>query len=603
MCIRDRARTVALPWEVGNKVIGKGAETVSDDPETQAGIKYVGEILLGLLGGKAVHGAGKAVAGKVRGIAGDVPTSMPFPSEGQVAAVPVKQMIGAIKQLKPLRKEQEAMYTKERAQRFAKARGVKGKTSGESGYRAELSQLKGELQKVTFEPIREAFTQENIDFLFDEVSNNPLLSFTDTLTARKGLTKIFGEEGANLPTAGELQLLSRVFGKEFTSAVRSNWSTWKKVKHSIFETVNIPRSLMASFDASAPLRQGLMLIGRKEFYSSFKDMFKYFKGDKHKALLEDIAQRETYPLMQRSRLDLTEMGAALGKREERFMSHWGEKIPLGIGKGVEVSGRLYSGFLNKLRADVFDSLIKDAERLGLDPKGNPKLTQDIASFINSATGRGRLPVGDEMGTFLNSFFFSPRLVKARVDFMNPGWYMKLDPFARKQALKSLLTVAGAGMTTLGVAKALGGEVGDDPRSTDFGKIKVGNTRIDLWGGYQQYVVMASRLIANKTVSSTTGKVSQLGKGYKPNTRLGVLGRAVEYKEAPVFSFATALLKGQGAMGEDLKVEQEAMDRMIPMVIQDIVDIYKDDPNLLPLSALGVFGMGLQTYEPKKGIVR
>ena len=57
------------------------------------------------------------------------------------------------------------------------------------------------------------------------------------------------------------------------------------------------------------------------------------------------------------------------------------------------------------------------------------------------------------------------------------------------------------------------------------------------------------------------------------------------------------------MGEDLKIEKEAMDRMIPMVIQDVVDIYKDDPSLLPLSALGVFGVGLQTYEPKKGIVR
>ena len=55
---KDLARTAGLPWEIGNKVIGAGAEAVSDDPETQAGIKYVGEILLGLVGGKAVHGAG-----------------------------------------------------------------------------------------------------------------------------------------------------------------------------------------------------------------------------------------------------------------------------------------------------------------------------------------------------------------------------------------------------------------------------------------------------------------------------------------------------------------------------------------------------------------
>ena len=35
----------------------------------------------------------------------------------------------------------------------------------------------------------------------------------------------------------------------------------------------------------------------------------------------------------------------------------------------------------------------------------------------------------------------------------------------------------------------------DPRSSDFMKIKLGNTRVDPWGGMQQQIVLSSRLIA------------------------------------------------------------------------------------------------------------
>jgi hypothetical protein len=35
-----------------------------------------------------------------------------------------------------------------------------------------------------------------------------------------------------------------------------------------------------------------------------------------------------------------------------------------------------------------------------------------------------------------------------------------------------------------------------------------------------------------------------------------------------------------------------------MIFQDIADIAKSDPRLLPASVLGVFGVGLNTYQTK-----
>ncbi len=52
-------------------------------------------------------------------------------------------------------------------------------------------------------------------------------------------------------------------------------------------------------------------------------------------------------------------------------------------------------------------------------------------------------------------------------------------------------------------------MGLDPASADFGKIKVGDTRIDIAGGFQQYLRLAGELATHSYESSTTGKRTDL----------------------------------------------------------------------------------------------
>ncbi len=245
---------------------------------------------------------------------------------------------------------------------------------------------------------------------------------------------------------------------------------------------------------------------------------------------------------------------------------------------------------------MFDDLIKKASNLGLNPRSNPDFAKEIANFVNNATGRGELGGLQKSAIILNSFFFSPRLMASRLSLLNPLYYLTADPFVRKEAMKSLLSFAGIAMTILGLSKMAGAEVGVDWRSADFGKIKVGNTRIDILGGFQQYIRLAGQLISGQIISSTTGKIMTLGEGYRPLTREDILLRFFEYKEAPIFSFLTALMKGQDFEGKPINVPKEVGMRFIPMAAQDIYDIAKDDPNLLPVSVLGLFGVGLQTYK-------
>lgn len=508
----------------------------------------------------------------------------------------VQTIIQALKETKPIRGKQEALYTAERAKRLG-AVVEAGKVGGEQGYIAQLGALKGELPKVQFEGIRGKILQSDIDSLFNTIEQNQILSPFEKITTKTGLAKLLGAEGGVVPTKGELSLLGEVFPQDFVNTILTKRPLLQKVGQGIEEVLNIPRAIMASADMSAPLRQGVFLIGRpKQWIPAFREQFKYFFSEKaYQGLMEDIQTRPTYALMRKGRLPLTDIGTALASREETFMSNLAEKIPL-IGKVVRASNRAYTGFLNKLRADVFDDLVKTAQNQGIKVEG--KVLGDIAKFVGSATGRGNLGVLNNAAVALNSVFFSPRLMASRLNLLNPVYYIKLDPFVRKETLKSLFTFAGTATLVITLAKMGGADVGTESRSADFGKIKVGNTRYDILGGFQQYIRMATQLITGEHISSTTGVKTTVGEGYKPITRFDIALRFLETKEAPVISFATALLKGQSALGQKLEIGKEVSQRFIPMVIQDMYDLYKERGlEGIGMSIPGIFGVGLQTYAP------
>ncbi len=527
-----------------------------------------------------------------------MPPSLPPPEPSMPQEPdPVKKVIEALKEAKPIRAEQEALMKAERGRRIMKAKAMGEKIGGEAGFRAQLGSLKGALPKAQFETLRGKITQPAIDSLFNKIRQSEMNEW-DKIGAQTGLGKLFGEFGGQVPTEGELKVLHEVFGKEFTDALVANRTLLQKFMYASGQLLNMPRAVMASFDLSAPLRQGAFMIGRpKQFVPAFGEMFKFFGSEK--ALTEstkNIESRLTYALMREHGLALMDLGTSLSGREEKFMSSWAEKIPL-AGAVIRASNRAYTGFLNKLRADVFDDLYNKAKSLGIEE--TDKFMDDLVEFINAATGRGKLPGKlEKAAVALNSVFFSPRLMASRISLLNPMFYTSKEPFVRKEALKSLLTFASVVSVILGLLALSGVEVGDDWRSSDFAKIKIGDTRIDILAGFQQYIRMAGQLITGEYVSSSTGKVLTLGEGYKPLTRFDIVLRQLENKEAPVASFISTLLKQKTFLGEDVNITQEIATRFTPMVLSNLVELAQESPELLPLGVLGLFGVGVQTYQAK-----
>lgn len=506
----------------------------------------------------------------------------------------VKDLMTALKEAKPARKAQEESYTRERADRIQRAREEAGDLIGEERFIAELRALKGEMTKQDFDALSQTLTQEHINLLYQTIDESPNLSqfFFQRITAKRGLQKIF--EG-QIPNKSEIKLLEGVFGAEFVEQILNKREVLAKFSDLLVNAVNFPKAMMASYDMSAPLRQGGFFVGRPQFYKSFEGMFRVVGSEKaFNALGSEISSRPTYEFMDRYGLGLTSLGSQLMDREEAFMSNFAEKIPL-FGVGIKASERAYVGFLNKLRADVFDDFFYKAKELDLEPESNPELLKSIVKYVNSATGRGSVKFLESSIKALSIAFFSPRLIFSRLNLMNPMFYANLHPLVRKEALKDLLTFVAVQSSVLSLAALAGGSIGTDPRSSDFLKIKIGNTRIDTMAGFQQYTRMVGQLITGEYVSSVTGKVIKLGEGYKPITRASILGRQVEGKLSPGVSFLWTILKQQDWRGKPVDIKKEAAQRMVPLLLQEAYDTIKEDPRLTPLLVPAFFGSGVQTY--------
>ena len=367
----------------------------------------------------------------------------------------------------------------------------------------------------------------------------------------------------------------------------------KKSSNLIASIINLPRALMATYDLSAPFRQGIGLVSYKEFWKAYAQMFKFWGSSRmYEAAMSEIKSRPSYELMKKAKLSLSDIHGSLTDREERFASNIATKIP-----GVGMSERAYTGFLNKVRADVFDSIVKKAQTAGIDFTKDPKALKDIGSFINNATGRGDIRSLTEAGPLLNGLLFSPRLMASRLQMLNPVYYAKLSPIARREAVRSMIALGALATTVLGLAHAGGADVEYDPRSSDFGKIKVGNTRYDILGGYGQYITLGARISTNQT-KNMYGEVSTLGKKFGAPTRLDVAEKFFENKSAPIASLVEDYLRGKDAVGNKFNTKTELVKHITPLIAQDAYDLFKQDGAKGVLMATpGVFGIGVQTYGP------
>lgn len=357
----------------------------------------------------------------------------------------------------------------------------------------------------------------------------------------------------------------------------------------LMEMAGATKSIVSSLDNSALGRQGwgVMLSNPKLWarnaIQSFRDIAKQLGNQNVKlATKAEIFARPRYEQYVKEKLDV-------GVVEEAFPEPLPSRIPL-FGRLYKASDAAFSSFLWRTRADLFDQMATRIEKAGGDITG-------LGQYVNSMTGRGPLgKLGEPAAQLLNRIFFSPRLTMSRLDILTRPLRRGENPLIRKQAAIDLTKIVGSMAAVLALTKAFNPNmVEEDPRSADFGKVKIGNTRIDISGGAASLLVLATRLATRSSKSSTTGQVTALNSGkFGSQTGWDVLLNAAENKLSPVGAVIKDLASGQTFSGEKPTVTTELMNAFVPLSVQNSAETLADKNSAPLLLAIIADGLGFST---------
>ena len=373
------------------------------------------------------------------------------------------------------------------------------------------------------------------------------------------------------------------------------------------ETLDASRAIMTSMDLSAVLRQGGFAVYSHPVMAAKASpvMFKAWASAKGEfEVMEEIRSRENARLYDTAKLHMSSSDSMLSRHEEVFRGSYWKRIP-----GVSASGRAYVAFLNRMRADLFDSLHATLR------KSVGEVSEDqaraIANFVNVTTGRGELGRYAASAEALSTVFFAPRYMVSRfqVITMQPirkGGDMTVRTLLAKEYGRALIGL-GTFYGALAIAAAFALDDEDrpqfefDPRSTDFGKVRFGDTIIDPLSGFSQTTVLLGRAATLQTKMSTGEIVPLVGEG-RPHgglTFTGAVGKFLQYKLAPAPAAATELWTGEDALGRQVGRQWTLVRNFSPLSFGDIYEVMTDDkgiPKKAALSVLIVLGVGANRYQ-------
>ena len=395
-----------------------------------------------------------------------------------------------------------------------------------------------------------------------------------------------------IPEPAQIRDWVPVFGHDFAKAVGKLRGLSTNRVEQILDALNIGRSIQASIDLSATLRQGLILSLLHPTQAP-----KWF-GKQVKALISEKWTLDIDDAM-RAHSQFNEIigatgayisparGATFSTAEELFASRAARIIP-----GIKRSERAFFTYLNQARWTA----LKDGYNVMKAQGATQEEFKLLGQFVDLASGRGRIPKSlEKFNPILNTLLFSPKLQAATLELPKQIGRMLLskNPYMRKEAAKALATFVGGGVAILGMVKASGGKVELDPRAGDFGKIVVGETRLDIWRGYLQYTRLAAQMLTGER-KSAYGNMNKAQRGE-------IAWRFMQSKGSPAVGLLVDLLRGETYEGKPIfddttGFSEAARGRILPLAIQDIIDAMEQNGiNGLWVAAPAELGIGALTY--------
>jgi hypothetical protein len=403
------------------------------------------------------------------------------------------------------------------------------------------------------------------------------------------------------------------------------------------------KSVKSTFDISHIGRQAVKLIPTHPVVAAgmLRDTFKALKDPNFWNTQVDAFKQspDWARFVDGWGLYIADPNASARMLEEAFPTRIMQRAPL-----LDRFNAAYSAGLNSMRWNTMDSIVRGHEQgfiskaraaLGASSATATSLAtkkpitfvaisddagKGLARMVNVNSGRGYLGKAEGAALALNSVFFSPRYTvstpEAIVDPLRA--LAERNPAVAFESAKSLVGFLTAGFATLKVAEAAGAEIEWlDPSSSEFLKIKFGDTRYDIWAGTQQTVVLFARLLT-ALVKPDTELADQWGisewEGI-PRDHFETITNWVQNKFHPgieTVAGTTALIGSEEGTAENrfdevfgwVDVGGGAFVPITPMnILEAILDVSEGEKTAMEAAidaGASIIGVGVNTYSEEGG---
>jgi hypothetical protein len=484
----------------------------------------------------------------------------------------------------------------------------------EDARKAAMAEFGGELPDVKFADSLWVSPDE-----VDSLNGRVLEYMKETghpLEANRAMDAITNMTGKRVPRPHEIRAIRKVFGDELANTIEKaarDRDAW----HTMMDLWMLPKAIRSSFDISFPFRQGIMVSGRHPMMwaNSIKNSARAWV-DPDWMLRETgrmLGDKTPVPVKMPDgkAVDLTlgqiadSMGIIAERAEPFYRAQLAERLWL-IGPGVRRSNVAFTGAGNKLRYDMARYWLERWMRPQSMVDITPERLQSLGNLLNALTGRATIPKG-QLFDLMQAAWWSPqyRLSGPQVlgTTIRHGLFPGGDKEIAKIAAQNLTAFVGGGIGILSLLKTSGlADVEIDPRSTDFGKIKAGPTRLNFWGTSQLLARTIAQSITQSRLDPKVGVVpSDPGKAWAKWAQSGL---------SPELSVIWDWASGETYIGEPLRADprrgvswldiagREAQERAIPLAWLDIKEGVQEDSLRGGLAgASGILGLGTQSYNP------
>ncbi len=464
----------------------------------------------------------KDVTNQYKGTSGNAPavkTPDNLPQADESLASAHERLVKSLKENQNAQRVEKKINSAEKSRRFAEKQRIYNELVGNGMSRKEAEQqataaLKGKYTDNTVanfdvnskqaEEFRKAIdnvaddpmnTKRAFEHMIDPNQTDPLQPWERT-RIRAFVQKSLGEDAAQ--------------------AVEEAISTAEKAgdRGLMGDISGFVTSTIASGDISAVGRQGIQglvnhpVMSKEAFTESMKALT---SADHYKKFVSDLASKPNTAFVQQNFgghfLSLSDIAD-----EARGKSDAAEKF-VGTRWFVNPSNRQYNTYLDSLRSQQFDSIIEkyggqDGILKAAEASGNSeKWMKAWGKVVNAGTGRGSFGATGSPAVGDVQVLFSARNLASKFQRLTSPLdigLLRSNPAAYRYQVKEVGTLAAALTASLGAAHAAGLDI-------ENGKIKVGNTRYDISGGFMTILNSMNNIRKAAGIGQDTSKNAGLSR--------------------------------------------------------------------------------------------